>query len=369
MPRDLARVLAALTTPAMWITASGKVGWAHPSLVELRLVRRGAINSAEISRMVQRCLSADQPDGRDLTIRRPGRRQSGVRLRVRVAPMTDASVVVLIEDITEAERLGHARRDFVANVSHELKTPIGALALLAEALDEAGDDPEAVARFSGRILVESRRLTTLVNDLMDLSRLEGVEPLVPVQPVALDEVVAQACDDTRSLAQDKDIRYLRGGVPGLVVEGVPEQLATAVRNLIVNAINYSPPSTKVAVTTGTADGWVTIAVTDQGIGIPPAELHRIFERFYRVDPARSRVTGGTGLGLSIVKHVAANHGGDCEVWSKVGEGSTFTIRLPALKSTATARRRTKTPLGQPGASPPGTRPQGAAGTGTTEEEQ
>lgn len=367
IPRDIARVLSALTTPAMWISASGKVAWAHPSLVELRLVRRGAVNSAEISRMVQRCLDSDQADGRDLTIRRPGRRQSGVRLRVRVAPMTDGSVVVLIEDITETERLDHARRDFVANVSHELKTPIGALALLAEALDQAGDDQEAVARFSGRILVESRRLTTLVNDLMDLSRLEGVEPLVPAQPVALDEVVAQACDDTRSLAQDKDIQYLRGGISGLVVEGVPEQLATAVRNLIVNAINYSPPATKVAVTTGTAGGWVTIAVTDQGIGIPPAELNRIFERFYRVDPARSRVTGGTGLGLSIVKHVAANHGGDCEVWSKVGEGSTFTIRLPAPRSTKTISRGQSAASAPPGIAPADGAPLGRA-AGANEEE-
>jgi two-component system, OmpR family, sensor histidine kinase SenX3 len=248
--------------------------------------------------------------------------------------MTDGSALVLVDDITEAERLDHARRDFVANVSHELKTPIGALALLAEAVHEAQEDPDAVERFTTRMLGEARRLTSLLNDLMDLSRLEGVEPLQPMGPVEVDEVVAQACDDARSLAQDKDISFLRGGVSGLQVEGVPAQLATALRNLIVNAVNYSPPSTKVAVTTGMADGMVTIAVTDQGMGIPPVELDRIFERFYRVDPARSRDTGGTGLGLAIVKHVCANHGGDCDVWSKVGEGSTFTIRLPALSEKA-----------------------------------
>jgi two-component system sensor histidine kinase SenX3 len=338
MPADVLRILSALTTPALWVDASGAVLWVHPALAELRLVRRGAITSADITRMVQSCLARDEQDGRDLTIRRPGRRQSAVRLRVRVAPMQEGAALVLIEDITEAERLDHARRDFVANVSHELKTPIGALALLAEAAHDAGDDTEALARFTSRMQVETRRLTTLVNDLMDLSRLEGVEPLVPMGPVPVDEVVAQACDDARSLAQDKGIKFLRGGVPGLEVEGVAEQLATAVRNLLVNAINYSPASTKVAVTTGVTEGYVTIAVTDQGIGIPTAELDRIFERFYRVDPARSRVTGGTGLGLSIVKHVCANHGGDCEVWSKVGEGSTFTIRLPAGKSARAARR-------------------------------
>ena len=305
------------------------------------MVRRGAVNTAEIATMVSRSRASDQPSARDLSVRRPGRRQAGVRLRVRVAPMSDGSSLVLVEDITEAERLDHARRDFVANVSHELKTPIGALALLAEAVHEAQDDQAAVERFTSRMLGETRRLTTLLNDLMDLSRLEGVEPLQPMSPVDVDEIVAQACDDARSLAQDKDISFLRGGVGGLQVEGVPAQLATAVRNLIVNAVNYSAPSTKVAVTTGTAEGSVTIAVTDQGMGIPPAELDRIFERFYRVDPARSRDTGGTGLGLSIVKHVCANHGGDCEVWSRVGEGSTFTIRLPALTEKAAKKAATR----------------------------
>jgi two-component system, OmpR family, sensor histidine kinase SenX3 len=349
IPGDLARTLAALSTPAVWIDASDSVIWAHPRLEALRVIRRGAMNTPEIAKMVQRSRATDQPSSRDLTIRRPGRRQAGVRLRVRVAPMTDGSALVLVDDITEAERLDHARRDFVANVSHELKTPIGALALLAEAVHGAQDDPDAVERFTTRMLGETRRLNSLLNDLMDLSRLEGVEPLQPMGPVEVDEVVAQACDDARSLAQDKDISFLRGGVGGLRVEGVPAQLATALRNLIVNAVNYSSPSTKVAVTTGIADGMVTIAVTDQGMGIPPAELDRIFERFYRVDPARSRDTGGTGLGLSIVKHVCANHGGDCDVWSKVGEGSTFTIRLPALseksaKRTAgrTSRSRTNT---------------------------
>jgi two-component system sensor histidine kinase SenX3 len=347
LPADLARVLAALTTPALWVDPTDAVLWAHPSLEALRVVRRGTVYTAEIAKMVARARAIDQPSSRDLTVRRPGRRQAGVRLRVRVAPMSDGSVLVLVDDITEAERLDHARRDFVANVSHELKTPIGALALLAEAVHEAQDDPEAVQRFTTRMLGETRRLTTLLNDLMDLSRLEGVEPLQPMGPVDVDDVVAQACDDARSLAQAKDISFLRGGVGGLWVEGVEVQLATAVRNLIVNAINYSAPSTKVAVTTGIADGSVTIAVTDQGIGIPAVELDRIFERFYRVDPARSRDTGGTGLGLSIVKHVCANHGGDCDVWSKVGEGSTFTIRLPVLPERAAKKAAARTTRPRP----------------------
>jgi two-component system sensor histidine kinase SenX3 len=248
--------------------------------------------------------------------------------------MPSRAVLVLIEDVSEAERLDHVRRDFVANVSHELKTPIGALSILAEAVSQARDDPAAVAHFSARMIGEARRLTTLVNDLLDLSRLEGIDPEHPLEQVSIDDVVRQACDDAAALAQAKDIHFLRGGLTGLMVLGVRPQLVAALRNLIVNAINYSSESTKVAVTTGHADRSVTIAVTDQGIGIPTTELDRIFERFYRVDPARSRDTGGTGLGLAIVKHVCANHGGHVDVWSRVGEGSTFTIRLPELAEAA-----------------------------------
>ena len=328
------RVLRALRTPALWVDARRSVLWAHPAVEAMRLVRRRSIRIPDLAALVDRSRASGQPLQRDITVRRPGRRQSDIRLHVRVTPMESGAALVLVEDISEAERLDHVRRDFVANVSHELKTPIGALSLLAEAVSEGRDDPEAIARFAERMVAETRRLTTLVNDLMDLSRIEGIDPQRPMEPVSVDEVVAQACDDARLAAQDKGIRFLRGGVGGLMVQGVEPQLVTAVRNLIVNAVNYSPEATKVAVTTGVADGSVTIAVTDQGIGIPPAELDRIFERFYRVDPARSRVTGGTGLGLSIVKHVCANHGGDCDVWSRVGEGSTFTIRLPALRDGA-----------------------------------
>ncbi|MCU0282884.1 MAG: ATP-binding protein [Candidatus Nanopelagicales bacterium] len=327
---DLGRVLRSLRTPAIWVDPHGLVRWAHPALEAVRIVRRRAIGVPEVAAMVEAARRSDQVVQRDMSLKRPGRRQPRLSLRVRVSPMEDGSAFVLVEDMTEAERLDHVRRDFVANVSHELKTPIGALSLLAEAVAEGRDDPEAVARFSARMVIETRRLTTLVNDLMDLSRLEGIDPLHPMAPVLVDDVVAQACEDVRLLAREQEIRLLRGGITGLSVLGVESQLTTAVRNLLLNAINYSPANTKVAVSTGQAEGSVTIAVTDQGIGIPTVELDRIFERFYRVDQARSRDTGGTGLGLAIVKHVCANHGGHCDVWSRVGEGSTFTIRLPEL---------------------------------------
>ena len=329
-PGDAAAILRALRTPSLWVDGADRVLWAHPAIEAMRVIRRDAIRIPEIATTVRAARQSGRTEQRDMSLRRPGRRQSDIRLRVRATPMSEGAAMVLVEDVTEAERLDHARRDFVANVSHELKTPIGALSLLAEAVAEGRDDPQAVGRFADRMIAEARRLTTLINDLIDLSRLEGVDPVSPPEPVLLDEVIARACDDARLLAQSKGIEFLRGGVPALEVLGVESQLVTAVRNLIVNAINYSPASTKVAVTTGSSSGTVTISVTDQGMGIPTTELDRIFERFYRVDPARSRDTGGTGLGLAIVKHVCANHGGDCDVWSRVGEGSTFTIRLPEL---------------------------------------
>ena len=335
---DTARMLRVLRTPALWVDAHDTVLWAHPAVTSMRVVRRRSVRIPEIVTMLARVRATGQIVQRDMSVRRPGRRQSDFRLRVRAAPMAAGAALVLVEDISEAERLDHVRRDFVANVSHELKTPVGAMSLLAEAVVEARTDPDAVAHFGARMVAEARRLTTLINDLMDLSRLEGIDPLHPLLPVSVDEVVEQACDDARLLAQEKGIQFLRGGVAGLSVLGVRPELVTAVRNLIVNAVNYSAPQTKVAVTTGVAEGAVTIAVTDQGIGIPAAELDRIFERFYRVDPARSRDTGGTGLGLAIVKHVCVNHGGSCEVWSRVGEGSTFTIRLPELTEASAESR-------------------------------
>ncbi len=336
---NIASLVRALRTPSLWVAADGTVLWAHPAMETMRVVRRSAIRLPEVQAMLDQARRTNTVVQRELSVKRAGRRLPRMKLRIRVAPMADQAAVILVEDVTEAERLDHVRRDFVANVSHELKTPIGALSLLAEAVSEGRDDPEAVERFSARIVAETRRLTTLVNDLLDLSRIEGIDPLKPMEPASVDDVVAQACDDTRLLAQDKGIQFLRGGTTGLRVSGVEVQLVMAVRNLLVNAISYSPESTKVAVTTGVTEGMVTIAVTDQGIGIPPGELERIFERFYRVDPARSRDTGGTGLGLAIVKHVCVNHGGSCDVWSKLGEGSTFTIRLPELTVADTKRSR------------------------------
>jgi two-component system sensor histidine kinase SenX3 len=246
----------------------------------------------------------------------------------RVAPLGTRLVLALVEDRTRERRVEAIRRDFVANVSHELKTPVGAIRLLAEAVHDASGDPEAVERFAGRMITESERLTRLVQQIIELSRLQSDDPLDQPVPVSLDDVVATAIDATAIDAQARAISVVSSGEKGLKVLGNREQVTVAVSNLVANAVNYSPDRSSVLVATRAVDDVVEISVTDQGIGIPTGEIDRIFERFYRVDPARHRSTGGTGLGLSIVKHVAATHGGDIRVWSVEGQGSTFTLTLP-----------------------------------------
>jgi two-component system sensor histidine kinase SenX3 len=237
-------------------------------------------------------------------------------------------VLALVEDRTRERRVEAIRRDFVANVSHELKTPVGAIRLLAEAVCDAADDPEAVRRFSDRMITESDRLSRLVQQIIELSRLQGDDPLESPVPVSVDQVVATAVDTSAIDAATKRIALVTGGESGLEVFGNREQVMAAVSNLVANAVAYSAPSSTVVLNTRATPGTVEISVVDQGIGIPAEEIDRIFERFYRVDPARHRSTGGTGLGLSIVKHVAATHGGEVKVWSVEGHGSTFTLALP-----------------------------------------
>src|SRR5687768_690828 len=251
----------------------------------------------------------------------------GVRLHSGAHP-PPAPVALVLQDVTEARRVEAVRRDFVANVGHELKTPVGALALLAEAIEGAADDPEAVQRFAGRIAHEADRLARLVRELIDLSRIQGGEPLPELVPVEIDTVLAEAVDRTRTAARAKELEIVVGGQAGLVVRGVESQLATAVTNLLANAVAYSSGSDKIAVAARARSGFAEIAVTDSGIGIPRKDRNRVFERFYRVDQSRASSTGGTGLGLAIVKHVASNHGGSVSVWSEEGLGSTFTLRIP-----------------------------------------
>jgi two-component system sensor histidine kinase SenX3 len=259
-----------------------------------------------------------------------GPRMVGVHgIRLGSGPVVAPGPVALVlTDVTEARRVEAVRRDFVANVGHELKTPVGALALLAEAVQGAADDPETVQRFAARMSHEADRLARLVRELIDLSRLQGAEPLPELVPVAIGPIVAEAVDRTRAAAAAREIQLAVAAQPGLVVRGVEAQLATALTNLLANAVAYSPPGTTIAVGARARSGFAEIAVTDSGIGIPRSDRSRVFERFYRVDQSRASSTGGTGLGLAIVKHVASNHGGSVTVWSEEGLGSTFTLRIP-----------------------------------------
>lgn len=257
-----------------------------------------------------------------------------------VRPLGDGFVVVDATDTSAAVRLEAVRRDFVANVGHELKTPVGALAVLAEAVLDA-DDPDEVTHFATRILNESHRLGALVTELIELSRLQGADRLPELVRVDVDEVLTEALNRVRVPAEaaasaggsddgpDPRARFVLDAPSGLEVAGDRTLLVTALSNLLENAVAYSPEGSPVSVRRRRRGDRVEISVTDRGIGIAPEHQQRVFERFFRVDPARSRATGGTGLGLAIVKHVAANHGGEVRLWSQPGVGSTFTLRVPA----------------------------------------
>ncbi|MCL2091945.1 MAG: ATP-binding protein [Micrococcales bacterium] len=325
------RVLAVLRSAAVVVDDAAAVVRATPAAYALGLVRDGGLGHASVRRLVDEV----QADGviRDAELDLPRGPMGPVMLRVsvRVAPVGPGLVAVLADDLTAARRLEAIRRDFVANVSHELKTPVGALALLAEAVGQAPDDAEAVRRFAGRMTDETTRLSRLVHEIVEYSRLQ-VAPDV-LRLVEVDEIVAEAVSAVTTAAAARQVRLTVGGSTGLRVSGDRRMLVTAVRNLVDNAVAYSADGTSVgvAVQAGRTDQGVDVVevvVVDEGVGIPSDLQDRVFERFFRVDPARSRDTGGTGLGLSIVKHVAADHGGDVTVWSQPGRGSTFTIRLP-----------------------------------------
>jgi len=333
---SIAHLLAVLPGASLLVDGSnGAVLRATARAVSLGLVVADRISSVELRSLVGEVYRDGITREHDVIIRRPSLARGALDLRARAALLGANMVLVLIEDQSGARRVDTVRRDFVANVSHELKTPVGALQLLAEAVSGAAEDPEAVRRFADRIQAESQRLTRLVADLIALSQLQGDQPLESARPVLVDDVLDEAVDAVRTAAATQEIEIVTGGTQGVAVYGVEDQLVTAVRNLLANAIAYSQPRTKVAIGVGARDQIVNISVTDQGIGIAGEDLERIFERFYRVDQARSRITGGTGLGLSIVKHICQNHGGEVTVWSVPGEGSTFTLRLPEYREEMT----------------------------------
>lgn len=331
VPPALARrVLEVMGSGAVVVGPADEVVLANPAARRMGVVRGGRVVVDELRRLAREARRDGRPRRAVVDTPRGRLGREPIAVCVQVAPLIEAGyVALLLEDVTETRRLEKVRRDFVANVSHELKTPIGALTLLAEASQDAADDPEAIRRFAGRMQREGTRLGRLVAELIELSRLQGAEPLPTPAVVSVDAVVAEAVDRVRLAADAAGIAVVAGGQRRLAVRGSESQLVTALVNLIDNAVAYSPAGTRVAVGVRGRDGTVEVSVSDQGIGIAEADLERVFERFYRADPARSRATGGTGLGLAIVKHIATNHGGGVSVWSVEGSGSTFTLRLPA----------------------------------------
>jgi two-component system sensor histidine kinase SenX3 len=329
VPAGIADVLDVLRSAAVLVGPHDEVLSSSELARNLGLARGSRVGIAEILDLVRRV----RRDGAARTVDLDVKRATGlavVSLSVRIAPLNDDLVLVLADDQTAALRIEETRRDFLANVSHELKTPIGAIALLSEAVGQASDDPEAVRRFAVRMETESARLTELVGQIIDLSRLQGDEPLREADVVDVEAVLHEAVDRTRVDAERNDVTLAVKPIGDCTVLGSTRLLTVAVQNLVQNAVAYSDPGARVVVAAQRgADDTVAITVSDNGIGIAPKDLGRIFERFYRVDYARSRANGGTGLGLSIVKHIAASHGGDVSVWSQVGQGSTFTVIVPA----------------------------------------
>jgi two-component system sensor histidine kinase SenX3 len=312
---------------------------ANDAAVALRVVWSQELTSRALSRIAREARREGVRITRDVDL--PwGASTRAVHAVAAPVPGT-AHVVLLLTDLQEARRLEAVRRDFIANVSHELKTPIGAMLLLAEALRDATDDPLAMKHFTDRLLHEAGRMSRLVQELLDLSRLQGGEPLPSFEPVQVADIIADAADPLQVRADAAGIELEIGSTEGLSVLGDRRQLVTALTNLIENAIAYSSTGAKVGIggrLQSEDDGTETIeiSVSDEGVGIEKADQARVFERFYRVDTARSRATGGTGLGLAIVKHVMNNHGGRVTVWSKVGVGSTFTMHFPTAPPAALA---------------------------------
>ena len=329
LPAGVADVLHVLRSSGIVVDSADAVVNTSPAATSYGLVRGRELVHAELRHLARQVRRDGVIREAQLELSRGPVGRGRVLMHARVAPLGSSHVLLLLDDITQARRVEEVRRDFVANVSHELKTPVGGLALLAEAVLDAREDPEAVERFARRMQVEAARLSQLVKEIVDLSRLQVADTLHEPRLVDVNTLIHEALDHSRLGADVKQIELAAACEPDLKVYGDEDLLVTAVRNLVGNAVAYSDPGTKVAVGGRRVDDIVEITVSDQGQGIPEGEQSRIFERFYRVDAARSRATGGTGLGLAIVKHICSNHGGDISVWSEEGRGSTFTVRLPA----------------------------------------
>lgn len=330
VPDGVDQVIDALESAGIVLDPSNNIMKASHAALTYGLVWNHALVHPELVEFVNHVRRTGEPIAQEVHLSRGPFGDANISLFVRVARLGTRYVLLLAEDRTESHRLESVRRDFVANISHELKTPIGAVGLLAEALVSASDEPEQVTRFAKRLTKESQRLARITQEIIELSRLQSADGLAEAELVDIDHVISVAIDQNRVVADLNRVTLASGRASGIEVFGDETLLVLAIDNLISNAVQYSPENTRVGVGVRQRAGAIEVSVTDQGVGIPDDELDRVFERFYRSDPARSRHTGGSGLGLSIAKHVVQNHGGDIRVWSQLGHGSTFTIRLPEI---------------------------------------
>jgi two-component system sensor histidine kinase SenX3 len=337
LPDGATAVIEALTQPALVVDGSNAVLLATAEAVNIGLTDGRTMLHPELQRILDDARRSCLPREVDLVLPRTAAGARNLVVTAHAAPIDVTRVLLIVDDRSESVRLDAVRRDFVANTSHELKTPIGAVSLLAEALDSAAEDPEQVRRFASRLAAEAARLGALVQQIIEFSRVQGSDPLDSADAVSLDDVLRAAVERTRVAAEAREVSVVVGKRSHLWTLGDRTMLTTAVQNLVANAIAFSSAGGHVGVGIRSRDGIVEVAVSDQGIGIAEDDLDRVFERFYRTDQARSRQTGGSGLGLSIVKHIAENHGGEVRVWSRVARGSTFTIRLPEIPAPASAR--------------------------------
>lgn len=324
------KLIQSLPDIVIWVDGDNKIKYASEVALSLNIAREDKIQIEALDTLISMARKIDEPLIRKVKAKRP-LGIAKLNLDTWVMRLERGEVLLWAQNNSVVSRVETMRRDFVANISHELKTPVGALSLLAEAIEESGKDVESIQKFAKRIGPETKRLTNVIRDIIDLSQVQSDDPLASANPVEVDRVINDAVDAVQLLADLNSVEIAQVSEPDVKIVGDEYQLVMAIRNLLTNAITFSPVNSRITVGAKLKDGVVEITVSDQGIGISLENQSRIFERFFRVDPARSRSTGGTGLGLAIVKHVCENHGGEVSVWSVPGQGSTFTMKFPQME--------------------------------------
>jgi two-component system sensor histidine kinase SenX3 len=324
------KLIQSLPDIVIWVDGDNKIKYASEVALNLNIAREDKIQIDALETLISMARKIDEPLVKKVKAKRP-LGIAKLNLDTWVMRLERGEVLLWAQNNSVVSRVETMRRDFVANISHELKTPVGALSLLAEAIEESGKDSESIQKFAKRIGPETKRLTNVIRDIIDLSQVQSDDPLASANPVEVDRVINDAVDAVQLLADLNNVEIAQVNEPDIKIVGDEYQLVMAIRNLLTNAITFSPANSRITVGAKLKDGVVEITVSDQGIGISLENQSRIFERFYRVDPARSRSTGGTGLGLAIVKHVCENHGGEVSVWSVPGQGSTFTMKFPQME--------------------------------------